>query len=199
MQDVFIKDIDKYIDKQVRLKGWVRNIRHSGKLLFIILRDGTGELQTVAFQPDLGDEKFELAKRLTLESSVIICGIPKPHPKKENVYELAVSDVMPIQIADEYPISKKEHGPEFIDNKSLLGDYVTSEELRACTTCNACVEECPVNISPLNIILELRRNLIMEQSDSPTEWNNMFANMENNQAPWQFSPSDRLNWKSDLN
>lgn len=114
MQDVFIKDIDKYIDKQVRLKGWVRNIRHSGKLLFIILRDGTGELQTVAFQPDLGDEKFELAKRLTLESSVIICGIPKPHPKKENVYELAVSDVMPIQIADEYPISKKEHGPDFL-------------------------------------------------------------------------------------
>ena len=100
---------------------------------------------------------------------------------------------------EEITACKKEHGPEFIDNKSLLGDYVTSEELRACTTCNACVEECPVNISPLNIILELRRNLIMEQSDSPTEWNNMFANMENNQAPWQFSPSDRLNWKSDLN
>ncbi|MBK9791899.1 MAG: (Fe-S)-binding protein [Sphingobacteriales bacterium] len=94
---------------------------------------------------------------------------------------------------------KKEHGPDFADNKSLLGDYITGEELRACTTCNACVEECPVNISPLSIIIELRRNLIMEASDSPTEWNNIFANLENNQAPWQFSPSDRLNWTEELN
>ncbi len=94
---------------------------------------------------------------------------------------------------------KKEHGPDFVDNKTLLGDYITGEELRACTTCNACVEECPVNISPLSIIVELRRNLIMEESDSPAEWNNVFANMENNQAPWQFSPSDRLNWVQDLN
>ncbi len=94
---------------------------------------------------------------------------------------------------------KKEHGPDFADNKSLLGDYITAEELRACTTCNACVEECPVNISPLSIIIELRRNLIMEASDSPTEWNNIFANLENNQAPWQFSPSDRLNWTEELN
>ncbi len=94
---------------------------------------------------------------------------------------------------------KKEHGPDFADNKSLLGDYITGEELRACTTCNACVEECPVNISPLSIIVELRRNLIMEQSDSPAEWNNIFANLENNQAPWQFSPSDRLNWTEELN
>jgi heterodisulfide reductase subunit C len=93
---------------------------------------------------------------------------------------------------------RKDHGPDFVDNKSLLGDYITTEELRACTTCNACVEECPVNISPLSIILELRRNLIMEQSDSPAEWNNMFNNMENNQAPWQFSPSDRLNWTNDI-
>ncbi len=100
---------------------------------------------------------------------------------------------------EEIACNKKEHGPDFIDNKTLLGDYITSEELRACTTCNACVEECPVSISPLSIIIELRRNLIMEQSDSPTEWNNMFANIENNQAPWQFSPSDRLNWTDDLN
>ena len=66
------------------------------------------------------------------------------------------------------------HGPDFSDNKSLLGDYITTEELRACTTCNACVEECPVNISPLSIILELRRYTIMEQSDAPQEWNLMF-------------------------
>lgn len=94
---------------------------------------------------------------------------------------------------------KKEHGPDFADNKNLLGDYVTKEELRACTTCNACVEECPVNISPLNIILELRRNMIMDEADSPAEWNTIFANMENNQAPWQFSPEDRLKWTEELN
>ncbi|MEZ5055307.1 MAG: (Fe-S)-binding protein [Chitinophagales bacterium] len=100
---------------------------------------------------------------------------------------------------EEIAACKKEHGPDFVDNKTLLGDYITGEELRACTTCNACVEECPVSISPLNIILELRRNLIMEQSDSPAEWNNVFANMENNQSSWQFSPSDRLNWTEELN
>lgn len=92
-----------------------------------------------------------------------------------------------------------QHGPDFTDNKSLLGDYITKEELLACTTCNACVEECPVNISPLNIIIELRRNLIMEAADSPAEWNNIFTNMENNQAPWQFSPEDRVKWVSEMN
>jgi len=71
------------------------------------------------------------------------------------------------------------------------------EELRACTTCNACVEECPVNISPLDIIVQLRRSLIMEDSNSPNEWNTMFANLENNAAPWQFSQQDRLNWEKE--
>lgn len=94
---------------------------------------------------------------------------------------------------------RKEHGQDFADNKTLLGDYITKEELRACTSCNACVEECPVSISPLSIIIELRRNMIMDEADSPAEWNNMFANMENNQAPWQFSPSDRLRWTEELN
>lgn len=93
----------------------------------------------------------------------------------------------------------KLHGPDFTDNKTLLGDYITKEELRACTTCNACVEECPVNISPLHIILELRRNMIMDEADSPPEWNTIFANLENNQAPWQFSPDDRLKWTEELN
>jgi Fe-S oxidoreductase len=80
------------------------------------------------------------------------------------------------------------------DGKKLLHDYISVEELRGCTTCNACVEECPVNISPLDIILQLRRNLIMEESNSPQEWNAMFGNIENNGAPWKFSPSDRGNW-----
>ena len=80
------------------------------------------------------------------------------------------------------------------DNKTLLHDYISVEELRACTTCNACVEACPVSISPLDIIVELRRSLIMEESNAPQEWNSMFSNIENNFAPWKFSPDDRDNW-----
>jgi len=80
------------------------------------------------------------------------------------------------------------------DGKTLLHDYITVEELRACTTCNACVEECPVSISPLDIIIQLRRNLVMEESNSPQEWNAMFSNIENNMAPWKFSPDDRDAW-----
>lgn len=84
------------------------------------------------------------------------------------------------------------------DGKSLIENgYISIEELRACTTCNACVEECPVMISPLEIIVELRRNLIMEESNAPAEWNGMFTAMENNGAPWQFSQQDRLNWQKD--
>jgi ferredoxin len=84
------------------------------------------------------------------------------------------------------------------DGKSLLHSYITVEELRACTTCNACVEECPVSINPLEIILELRRSLIMEESNAPQEWNAMFSNIENNYAPWKFSPDDRDKWASEM-
>ncbi|MBL7779134.1 MAG: (Fe-S)-binding protein [Chitinophagales bacterium] len=81
------------------------------------------------------------------------------------------------------------------DGKSLIENgYISIEELRACTTCNACVEECPVMISPLDIIVQLRRNLVMEDSNAPAEWTGMFTNMENNGAPWQFSQQDRLKW-----
>lgn len=80
------------------------------------------------------------------------------------------------------------------DGKSLLHDYITPEELWACTTCNACVEACPVLIDPLSIIIDLRRQLVMEESAPPSSLNTMFSNMENNGAPWQFSPADRLNW-----
>lgn len=80
------------------------------------------------------------------------------------------------------------------DGKSLLHDYITAEELRACTTCQACVEECPVSINPLDIIMQLRRFLIMEESNAPQEWNAMFSNVENNFAPWKFSPDERDKW-----
>jgi succinate dehydrogenase/fumarate reductase-like Fe-S protein len=84
------------------------------------------------------------------------------------------------------------------DGKTLLHDYITVEELRACTTCNACVEACPVSIEPLDIINRLRRYLVMEESNSPQEWNMMFGNMENNQAPWKFSPDERDRWTADI-
>jgi ferredoxin len=80
------------------------------------------------------------------------------------------------------------------DGKSLLHTYISTEELMACTTCNACVETCPVSINPLDIILQLRRNLVMEESKTPAEWAALFSNVENNFAPWKFSPDDRDNW-----
>jgi len=85
------------------------------------------------------------------------------------------------------------------DNKSLLKDYISEEELRACTTCNACVEQCPVSISPLDIITQLRRYLIMEESNAPQEWNAMFSNIENNFAPWKLAPDERDKWASEMN
>jgi heterodisulfide reductase subunit C len=84
------------------------------------------------------------------------------------------------------------------DGKTLVYDYITTEELRACTTCNACVQECPVSISPLDIILELRRSLVMEDSNAPQEWNAMFSNIENNFAPWKLSPDDRDKWATEM-
>ncbi|MFI2743740.1 4Fe-4S dicluster domain-containing protein [Zhouia sp. PK063] len=83
------------------------------------------------------------------------------------------------------------------DGKQLLDDYITREELWACTTCNACVQACPVNIDPLSIIIEMRRYLVMEQSAAPNELNNMMTNMENNGAPWPYNQMDRLNWKNE--
>lgn len=89
------------------------------------------------------------------------------------------------------------NGKDFKDGKSLLHDYITPEELWACTTCNACVQACPVNIDPLSVIIDLRRSLVMEESAAPGPLNTMFTNVENNQAPWQFSPADRLNWATE--
>lgn len=86
------------------------------------------------------------------------------------------------------------HGKDYHDGKSLLDDYISREEIWACTTCNACVEACPVNIDPLSIILDLRRYAVMEESNVTGSLNAMFSNIENNGAPWKYSPADRFNW-----
>ena len=83
-------------------------------------------------------------------------------------------------------------------DKTLLGSYITKEEINACTSCNACTEACPVDIDPLSVILELKRYVAMEESGSPASWNSMFANIETNFAPWKFSPADRFNWANDV-
>jgi len=86
------------------------------------------------------------------------------------------------------------HGKDHQDGKSLLDNYISREEIWACTTCNACTDACPVNIDPLAIIVELRRYSVMEEAQAPGSLNNMFGNIENNGAPWKYSPADRANW-----
>ncbi len=93
--------------------------------------------------------------------------------------------------------SIRKGGPGLNDGKTLLNDYITKEEINACTSCHACVEACPVMINPLEIILELRRYVTMEESGAPAAWNNMYQNIETSFAPWKFSPSDRFNWAKD--
>lgn len=100
--------------------------------------------------------------------------------------------------AEEVTRSLLSGGPGLEDGKALLDDYITKEEINACTSCNACVEACPVNIDPLSIILEIRRYMAMEESSSPAQWNIMFQNIETSFSPWKFSPADRFNWADRL-
>ena len=82
------------------------------------------------------------------------------------------------------------------DGKTLLNDYISKEEIWACTTCNACVESCPIGIDPLSIILDMRRYMVMEESTASNEINTMMSNIENNGAPWPFNKFDRINWRN---
>lgn len=85
-------------------------------------------------------------------------------------------------------------GPEYSDNRSLIRDYITEAEIWACTTCNACARECPLNIDHPTFIIDMRRYLVMEESSAPAQLNAIFSNIENNGAPWQYSNQDRLKW-----
>jgi heterodisulfide reductase subunit C len=100
--------------------------------------------------------------------------------------------------AEEVTRSIQSGGKGLEDGKFLLDDYISREELNACTTCNACVEACPVMINPMSIIIDLRRFLVMEESSAPAEWNSMFQNIETSFAPWKFAPTDRFKWKEGL-
>ncbi len=117
---MYIKNLEKFKDKETTLKGWVYNLRSSGKIMFLQLRDGTGFVQCILSKEDVGDKKWEEAQRITIESSIEITGLVVEHPKNKGEFELQVKDIKIYQIAEEYPISKKEHGPEFLlDNRHL--------------------------------------------------------------------------------
>jgi heterodisulfide reductase subunit C len=90
------------------------------------------------------------------------------------------------------------NGRDYNDNRSLLRDYISEEELWACTTCNACAKECPININHPTLIVDMRRYLVMEEASAPGEIKALFNNIENNGAPWQYSAEDRMNWSKDL-
>ncbi len=114
MKDVYIEDISKYVGEEVRLKGWLYNKRSSGKIHFLIVRDGTGFLQATVIKNEVSPEVFELSDKLTQESSIIVEGIVREEPRAKGGYELTVSNVELIQLAEDYPIKLKEHGVDFL-------------------------------------------------------------------------------------
>lgn len=117
---VYIEKISQYVGQEVTIKGWLYNIRSSGKLMFPELRDGTGIIQGVVSKKDVPEKVWEDFSKLTQESSLIVKGTVSKHPKKENVYELQINDIEIVQIAEPYPITPKEHGIDFLaDNRHL--------------------------------------------------------------------------------
>ncbi len=117
---IFIKNLADLVGQEVEIKGWLYNKRSSGPIAFLELRDGTGWVQAVAVKAELSPEIWDLVEKVTQESSVSVSGVVKKHPKKENVYELQVKDFKIIQLAQDYPIAHKEHGPDFLmENRHL--------------------------------------------------------------------------------
>lgn len=115
MKYITVKEVADYLGEEVVLKGWVRNYRKaSSKLRFVIFRDGSGDIQLVASKPDMGVDEFEKVKMLSLESSLEIVGVPGEHPKIPGKHDIHIKSIKIINIADEYPIGKKEHGPDFL-------------------------------------------------------------------------------------
>lgn len=117
---IYIKDLWSFKNQQVILYGWIYNFRSSGSIMFFQLRDGTGFIQCILSKKDITDEKWQEAQKITLETSIEINGLVTEHPKQPDIFELHVKSFKIYQIAEKYPISKKEHGPEFLlDNRHL--------------------------------------------------------------------------------
>jgi asparaginyl-tRNA synthetase len=117
---IFIKNLADLVGREVEIKGWLYNKRSSGPIAFLELRDGTGWIQAVAVKAEMSPEIWDLVEKVTQESSVSVLGTVSKHPKKENVYELQVKDFKIIQLAQDYPIAHKEHGPDFLmENRHL--------------------------------------------------------------------------------
>ena len=115
-----IKDAGKYLGQDIEVRGWTHNIRSSGAIAFLQLRDGTGRLQGVVVKNDVTPETWDAAKSLTIESSVIVRGIVKEDTRSPGAVEIAVKEVVPVSIAPEYPIGKKEHGVDFLMDQRHL-------------------------------------------------------------------------------
>jgi len=117
---ILIKDAKQFIGKKVTIRGWVYNLRSSGSIAFLQIRDGSGFIQAVVVKNDLSEEKWEEIKSITIETSIILEGEISAHPKKDDIFELQLSDFDIVQISEEYPIGKKEHGPAFLlDHRHL--------------------------------------------------------------------------------
>ena len=120
MKNIYLADISKYVNKEVLLKGWIFNFRSSGKIFFLQMRDGTGRIQAVVSQVDVDDQTWEDCKKMQIETSVEVTGIVKEDKRSPYGYELQVKSLKIIQLAEDYPIAKKDHGVEFLmDNRQL--------------------------------------------------------------------------------
>ncbi|MES4792423.1 MAG: asparagine--tRNA ligase, partial [Chloroflexota bacterium] len=120
MSQTYISDIAQHLGEEITIKGWLYNKRSSGKLAFLEIRDGSGLIQGVASKKDVSDETWANCEHVTQESSIIVTGVPREHPKKPGVYELDVKTLAVVQLAHEYPITPKEHGVEFLmDHRHL--------------------------------------------------------------------------------
>lgn len=119
MQNILIKDVNQYLNQEIAIRGWVFNFRSSGGIYFLQIRDGSGVIQAIVSKKEVAPEIWEACQKITIETSAEILGIVSKHPKREE-YELQVKNLKIVQIAEEYPIGKKEHGPEFLlDNRHL--------------------------------------------------------------------------------
>src|SRR3989338_5987464 len=117
---IFIKDLARQVGETVEIKGWLYNKRSSGPIAFLELRDGSGWVQAVAVKDKVSAEVWSRVEAVSQESSVVVTGVVSKHPKKENVFEVQLTNLAVVQLAHDYPISKKEHGPDFLmENRHL--------------------------------------------------------------------------------